>query len=146
MSSTIKLELKVGTGLEADQADTREVFSGTVDQTIGSTLSDDKWRRKLPGQKLEDLYFALHVSEGHAEDILTEICDYNQSAKSTEGDKSSSPKPMSPIEFINRLRSRYVNRMPSVAEGKVIYGVKLPSGRLQFRCSKEVTHRQRTDY
>jgi hypothetical protein len=141
MSSTIKLELKVGKRPEEGHNDTREEFLGVVDQTPGSSLSADNWFRKLPGQKQEHLYFALHVSEGHAPDIVHEIDDYNHSVK----DKSSSSKPISPMAFINGVRSRYVNRMPAVAEGKVIYGITLPNGRLQFRCSEDVTHRQRLE-
>ena len=146
MSSKIKLELKAGKHPEEGHNDTREVFSGIVDQALSSTLSDDNWFRKMPGQKQEHLYFALHVSEGHAADILHEIHDYSHSVKSAETDKSSSTKPVSPIAFINDLRSRYVNRMPSIAEGKVIYGITLSNGRMQFRCSEDVTHRQRMEY
>lgn len=145
MSSTIKLELKAGKRPEEGHNDTREVFLGSVDQTPGSTLSADTWFRKLPGQKQEHLYFALHVSEGHARDVVQEIDDYNHSVKSAEKDKSSSSKPISPMAFINGVRSRYVNRMPAIAEGKVIYGIALPNGRLQFRCSEDVTHRQRQE-
>ena len=145
MSSKIKLELKAGQRPEGGQTDAREVFLGIVDQSPGTTLSDDNWFRKLPGQKQEHLYFALHVSEGHAPDVVHEIDDYNHSVKSAAADKSSSSKPVSPIAFINSLRSRYVNRMPSVAEGKVVYGITLPNGRLQFRCSEDVTHRQRLE-
>jgi hypothetical protein len=145
MSSKIKLELKAGKSPAEGQHDTREVFSGVVDQTLGSTLSDDKWFKQIPGHGQEHLYFALHVSEGHAADVVQEISDYNHRVKSVETDKASSSKPVSPVAFINDLRSRYVNRMPSIAEGKVIYGITLANGRLQFRCSEDVTHRQRRE-
>jgi len=124
MSSKIKLELKVGEGPQEGRNDAREVFSGIIDQAVGSTISDDKWFKRMPGQRQEDLFFALHVSEGHAAEVLQEIYDYNQSVKSAGADESSSSKPISPIAFINGLRSRYVNRMPSTAEGSVVYGIK----------------------
>jgi hypothetical protein len=145
MSCKVRLELKVGAAPEAAQEDTREVFSGIVEKSVGSTLSDDRWSRKPPGQRQEPLYFALHVSQGNAEDLLREIYDYNQSVKAAETDASGTSPPASPVDFINGLRSRYVNRMPATAEGKIIYGIKLESGRLQFRCSKDVTHRQRME-
>jgi hypothetical protein len=145
MSSRIKVELKAGKCPEEGHDDTREVFLGIVDQTPGSSLVNDNWFRKLPGQKQEHLYFAVHVSEGHSPDVVQEIDAYNHSAKSAEKEKSDSSRPMSPIAFINGLRSRYVNRMPRTAEGKVIYGITLPNGRLQFRCSEDVTHRRRLE-
>jgi hypothetical protein len=145
MSRAIRLELKVGKGPEENQADTREIFSGLVDTTVGSAPTDDKWLHRMPGQRQDDLYFALHVSQGHVEDILKEIYDYNQSVKFSETDAACSSKPISPVAFVTGLRRRYINRMPTTAEGKVIYGVLLGNGRLQFRCSKDVTHRQRME-
>jgi hypothetical protein len=56
MPSKIKVELKAGKRPEQGQNDAREVFLGTVDQTPGSTLSDDQWFRRLPGQKQEHLF------------------------------------------------------------------------------------------
>jgi hypothetical protein len=137
MADIISLILRTGP-FQNEGEDKRTLYSGRVNLAMGSTYKDDNWTKTLYNGKQEKLYFGLHVSQAHLDDIVEEIENFKKSYKEKIV-KESIP------DFLNRLRRNYIKRMPKVAEGNIVYAFVDDFQKIHFRHNEEVTHKERRD-
>jgi hypothetical protein len=134
----LSLILKTGHLPENGKSDTRTQYNGKVDLTTGTTYNDDHWSRKPYDGDKETIYFALHVSPAHLEDVIHEIEDFKKKCRTNTAKESAA-------DFLNKLRGNYIQKMPKTAEGNLVYALLDGLNNLHFKKSEEVTHRERRE-
>jgi hypothetical protein len=127
--------LKTGAKPEAGEEDHRTVYDGRISKGIGTSFRDDQWTRLPHGGTKEKLLFALHVHEGYLSDVIQEYCEFKAAFASGEAKQTFA-------DFLDNLRSTYMDSMPNDAEGFVFY-VFNKDKRAYKGVSAPVTHRQR---
>ena len=138
MGNKIALTLKTGPLPNEEEHDTRTLYNGRVNLVIGTTFKDDYWTRKPNNGNQEPIFFALHVSPAHIEDVIDEIDTFKRDCREKTAKESV-------IDFLNRLRRNYIHRMPQIAEGNLVYAFLDETKRLHFRYNEEVTHKERRE-
>jgi len=138
MADLIYLRLRTGHLPNEGEPDIRTLYSGRVNLGMGSTIKDDSWTRTPYNGKQEEIYFALHVSPSHLEDVIQEIEEFKKSSKENRAKESV-------VVFLNRLKRNYIHRMPKIAEGNLVYAFLDEAKKLHFRYIEEVTHKERRE-
>jgi hypothetical protein len=135
MADRVHIVLKTGDRPKPGGADKRTAYDGRVKKGVGTSFRDDRWTRTPCGQEPERLAFALHISEGYLADVIQEYCEFKAAYVSGDAEQTFE-------EFLNALRSRYLDEMPDGHDGFVFFLIEKDK-RLYNGVSKPVTHRHR---